>query len=519
MGSVWSATHSVTGGRVALKFVKGAIDNPDMRRRFLREARVATLVEHPNVVQIRDVFDHDDTPVIVMDLLHGETLADRLDRLGRLELGEAARIAVSVIGAAGAAHEVGLIHRDLKPENVFLSKTNGGEVVRVLDFVIAKLVRTPEDELTTAVTQTGALIGTPAYMAPEQLFGETDLDHRVDVWSIGVMLHEMLTGVRPIDGENFGQIAKKLLSQPLLSIAAFRSDLPRDVVVIVDRMLVRERAERLVDLNEAATVLAPYGAAPKPSFGPPRTRPIMDSDAEARVVVTEAADPKAETVQSGSGRSRAHDPEASTMISSPHAARAVTPAPASPSSQKRLPVDTGDAQVAASRTMVSGATTRSRTRGPVLVGAALVAVAAVVGVVIAAKPGGDDVASGAASAKAKGQGAGAVKHAASASATGSVEAPPVDSAPTAAAAEPAPSGELEAAPAPSAAPSTSPSASPSMAASAPHPKAHPAVAPKAFHVSKPVASASAAASTTAPVVPPTAPTPTSPPGLVTASPF
>ncbi|MBI2391777.1 MAG: protein kinase [Deltaproteobacteria bacterium] len=282
MGAVWSATHEITGGRVALKFLKGAGDpRSDARRRFLREARAATLVDHPNVVQIRDVVDFDDTPVLVMDLLQGETLATRLSRLGSLDLGEAARIGLQIIAAVGAAHEAGLIHRDLKPENVFLSRVSGREeLVRVLDFGIAKLVGSANSDPTAAVTQSGTLIGTPAYMAPEQVFGEKELDHRVDVWAIGVVLHEMLVGLRPVEGENYGQIAKRMLSGPIVSIAVRKPDLPDDVIDLVDRMLARERDDRLADLHVAVDVLAKYANARRPSFGPPRApRSTQDSDA------------------------------------------------------------------------------------------------------------------------------------------------------------------------------------------------------------------------------------------------
>jgi serine/threonine-protein kinase len=311
MGSVWAATHSVTGGRVALKFVKGASDSPENRRRFLREARAATLVEHPNVVTIRDVFDHEETPVIVMDLLNGETLAQRMNRKGFLELGEAARIALAVIAAAGAAHEVGLIHRDLKPENVFLAITPAGEVVRVLDFGIAKLVKRPDNAVATAVTQSGAVIGTPAYMAPEQIFGERELDHRVDVWSIGTMLFEMLAGERPVLGDNYGQIAKRLLTERIPSIRDRRPDLPDAIVEVIDRMLARERGDRLADLREAADVLAPYASQPRPSFGPPRARPMLDSDQEGRVVIR-ALEATEEANDRDSGRQ--HDVNAATEI-------------------------------------------------------------------------------------------------------------------------------------------------------------------------------------------------------------
>ncbi len=276
MGEVWSATHEITGGRVALKVLKAAnMPRAEARKRFLREARAAALVDHPNIVQIRDVIEHEDMPVLVMDLLHGETLHRRLAARGCLDLDEAARIAIQILGAVGAAHEAGLIHRDLKPENVFLARVSGsGEIARVLDFGIAKLIDDGLDGAT--VTQSGTVVGTPAYMAPEQLFGERELDYRIDVWAIGVILHELLTGVHPIEGDNYGQIAKKLLSEPVRSIAVLRPDLPADVIALVDHMLVREPENRLADLHDAVEVFAGYAATRKPSFGPPRMRAQSD---------------------------------------------------------------------------------------------------------------------------------------------------------------------------------------------------------------------------------------------------
>jgi serine/threonine-protein kinase len=302
MGEVWSATHEITGGRVALKFLKAAnMPRAEARKRFLREARAAALVDHPNIVQIRDVIEHEDMPVLVMDLLHGETLHNRLGKRGCLDLDETARIAIQIVGAVGAAHEAGLIHRDLKPENVFLAKVSGsGELARVLDFGIAKLIDDGLDGAT--VTQSGTVVGTPAYMAPEQLFGERELDYRIDVWALGVMLHEVLTGVRPIDGDNYGQIAKKLLSEPVRSVAVLRPDLPADVIDLVDRMLVREPENRLSDLREAVEVFARYAATRKPSFGPPRMR------AQSEPTSTPTPEPHLEP------EPRSVDPSASTLL-------------------------------------------------------------------------------------------------------------------------------------------------------------------------------------------------------------
>jgi serine/threonine-protein kinase len=306
MGFVWSATHEITGGRVALKFLKAAnVPRAEARKRFLREARASALVDHPNVVQIRDVVEHEEMPVLVMDLLHGETLAARIQRLGRLDLDDAARIGVQIVAAVGAAHAAGLIHRDLKPENVFLARVPGaGEVVRILDFGIAKLMDDGSDPST--VTQSGALMGTPAYMAPEQVFGEKEFDHRVDIWAFGVILYESLAGVRPIDGENYGQIALKLAKEPLHPIRDLRPELPDDVVALLDRLLARDPAERASDLHSAADVLAPYARTRAPSFGPPRPRSISERQPDSGASRlfepgARAFDPAGSTLAEGTG--------------------------------------------------------------------------------------------------------------------------------------------------------------------------------------------------------------------------
>jgi len=349
MGAVWAATHEITGGRVALKFLKSAGDpKSDARRRFLREARAATLVDHPNVVQIRDVVDFEDTPVLVMDLLQGETLANRLTRFGSFDLGEAARIGLQIVSAVGAAHEAGLIHRDLKPENVFLSRVTGsGEIVRVLDFGIAKLVgQGGSGDMSTNVTQSGTLIGTPAYMAPEQVFGERELDHRVDVWAIGVLMHEMLTGYRPVEGENYGQIAKKLLSGPIISVAVRRPDLPDDVIALVDHMLARERLNRLEDLREAVDVLAKYAMAKRPSFGPPRP-PRITQDSGPRIEPDRRnVDPGAPT-ENVSSRERVSIPEEFTALQERAPADTLVAG-----STPRPRQDTAEAHITASRVSV-----------------------------------------------------------------------------------------------------------------------------------------------------------------------
>jgi eukaryotic-like serine/threonine-protein kinase len=307
MGQVWAAIHTVTGRRAALKFLRGGPthNQPEMRRRFLREARAASAVVHPNVVQVQDFFElPDGTPVMVMDLLEGESLAQRLSRVQTLELKEAVDVLLPVISAVGTAHSLGVVHRDLKPDNVFLVRSTGpGADVRVLDFGIAKLTSASAAATDAgALTDTGALLGTPCYMSPEQSFGERDIDHRTDVWAIGVMLYEMLSGTRPVDGENMGQVLKRLMTVGITPIEVLVPDLPGEVAALVGRMLARDRDVRPSDLREVSALLSPFGSVSVQQFGAAVSeRPALDSSdpgsASDRVVVAQkhTTDPEADT--------------------------------------------------------------------------------------------------------------------------------------------------------------------------------------------------------------------------------
>ena len=165
------------------------------------------------------------------------------------------------MSAMRAAHQHSVLHRDLKPENIFLTNDgDGDEQVRVLDFGIAKLAE-PASPSSGATTQRGALVGTPCYMAPEQLFGEGEVDHRADIWSLGVIFYEMLTGGRPYEGDNTRQLMKRVSSEPVVPIEAIVPDVPRDVADLVACMLQRERAERLDDLTGAMEVLERHASA------------------------------------------------------------------------------------------------------------------------------------------------------------------------------------------------------------------------------------------------------------------
>ena len=266
MGAVWAATHTVTSQRRALKVVKATIDEA-MRRRILREARAASAVTHPNVVTVHDVIEGPDgAPVIVMDLLEGETLGDRLEREGRLAPAEAIRIMVPVLEALSMAHALGIVHRDLKPDNIFLS-----DVPKILDFGVAKLTAADGPARAThLLTESGAMVGTPCYMAPEQAFADGEIDARADLWAIGVVLYECLAGVRPADGDTVGQVFKILATGAIVPIEE-RVGLPPALSVLVGRLL----SERDLRPKDARSVIEALSAIDAPSVvdaSPPLAR-------------------------------------------------------------------------------------------------------------------------------------------------------------------------------------------------------------------------------------------------------
>jgi eukaryotic-like serine/threonine-protein kinase len=243
MGAVWAATHTVTQRTHALKLLKKKDDDPATRKRMLREARAASAVRHANVVTVHDVVEGPDgAPVLVMDLLEGESLGDRLEREKRLDLGEALRIARAILEALEAAHAAGVVHRDLKPDNVFLTKHG----LKVLDFGIAKLTANegPGRATTNMLTESGAVMGTPSYMAPEQAFGEGEIDARADLWALGVVLYECIAGARPVDGTTVGQIFKSLATGAIVPLESRVPDVPSDVAGLVRGLLTIDRNGR-----------------------------------------------------------------------------------------------------------------------------------------------------------------------------------------------------------------------------------------------------------------------------------
>ncbi len=281
MGVVWAATHAVTRKTVAIKMLKtDKASNPVVRQRFVREARAASAVAHPNIIEIRDVIELDDgAPAMVMDLLRGESLGDRIEREPALPIETLAPIMVQVLSAVGTAHAAGIVHRDLKPDNIFLVAEAGGPSVRVLDFGIAKVMPGGSElPISHGLTNTGAILGTPFYMAPEQIYGERGIDHRADVWAIGVILYECLSGRRPTEAENIGQILRIITNNEIAPLRDLAPQVPADVADLVARMLQPAKAARSASLAEAFEVMKRYApTAGSVAFSAPSTSSTADT--------------------------------------------------------------------------------------------------------------------------------------------------------------------------------------------------------------------------------------------------
>ena len=261
MGVVYEAEHTAIGRRVAIKVLHAHVARmPDAVKRFAREARAAAEIGHPNIVEVFDTGTHLGEPFLVMELLVGETLADRLARAEMVSCERACRISGHVLSALAAAHAKGIIHRDLKPENVFLLSGEVGPTVKLLDFGISKFRRAGATLEQT--TLEGIPLGTPAYMAPEQWMGRRDIDHRADIFAVGVMLYELLTGGLPYEGANQGELFLEIVRGTSLPVgpSTLESDVPAGLDAVVQRALERDRERRFSSAREFLDALRPYGA-------------------------------------------------------------------------------------------------------------------------------------------------------------------------------------------------------------------------------------------------------------------
>lgn len=255
MGAVWRAEHLLLKSHVAIKLISPELaTTSEALNRFLREAQAAASLRSAHVVQILDYGVDEGTPYIAMELLDGESLGARLERVHCIAPSETAGLLLQVGRAVARAHDAGIVHRDLKPDNVFIVRNDEDEIAKVLDFGIAKLSRRGVDGPATGATRTGALLGTPYYMSPEQIEGSAELDHRSDVWAIGVIAYECLLGQRPFDAETMGGLVLAICSKPL-PVPSARGSVPPGFDDWFARACHRDLEQRFASARDATREL------------------------------------------------------------------------------------------------------------------------------------------------------------------------------------------------------------------------------------------------------------------------
>lgn len=258
MGAVFEALNTWTSKRVALKLMLGTdAKHQDFVMRFQREAKAIGRIEHENIVQVIDLGVHEGNFFLVQEFLEGHDLRAELDERGVLPPRETRDILVPIMSGIAAAHAQGVVHRDVKPQNLFLHKNSSGKMVpKVIDFGIAKLV--DQDDGNVSLTRTGAAIGTPLYMSPEQARGDRSLDAQTDIWSIGIVMFECLTGECPFDGNNHNEVIAKILTMnapPLHSLGDFSQSLSGVVAKALER--TRDKRYRTMDEFREAVASCP----------------------------------------------------------------------------------------------------------------------------------------------------------------------------------------------------------------------------------------------------------------------
>ena len=246
MAEVYAAVNIRTERHVALKWILPALAaSNEVLARFRREALAAGRINHPNVVTIFDVVEHHGSACLVMELLAGETLAERMKRTGPMAFVEAVAIMLPAMRGVAAAHTHGVIHRDLKPDNIFLCLDVDGSIrdCKVLDFGVSKL--TVADAAVTAdITLSGNVVGTPEYMAPEQVRAGKHADHRIDIYSLGVVFYEMIAGRPPFVGEHFSGLMLDIMQRDPPPLQTLRADCPKRLAGVIHRALARDLDKR-----------------------------------------------------------------------------------------------------------------------------------------------------------------------------------------------------------------------------------------------------------------------------------
>ncbi len=288
MGIVVAASHMQLGQMVALKCMRPEVISPSYTKRFMREARAAVKLKSQHAARVLDVGEFENgSPYIVMEYLEGQDLSQLLHERGRIPIPEAVEYILQACEAIGEAHSHGIVHRDIKPANLFLTHGPSGQgIIKVLDFGVSKLldanaqsvetnpggrVRTdrprppprPQDSVVTRATD---LLGSPSYMAPEQILNASAADARSDIWSLGIILFKLVCGRGPFLAESLGELVQQVMRNRIPTLAELLPDCPPGFSEVVARCLERDRVRRYADVPELARALAPYSSFAAPSL-------------------------------------------------------------------------------------------------------------------------------------------------------------------------------------------------------------------------------------------------------------
>jgi serine/threonine protein kinase len=262
MGVVVAATHLQLDERVALKFLlPDALSNPEAVERFAREARAAVKIKSEHVARVSDVGTLESgSPYMVMEYLEGQDLAGFVHSTGAMAVPLAVEFVLQACEAIGEAHALGIVHRDLKPANLFVTRrVDGSPCIKVLDFGISKLTA-PGGGADLGMTKTSTVMGSPLYMSPEQMSSTRNVDMRTDIWALGVILYEILTGRVPFEAETMPQLCGMILQDPPRPLRDLRPDLPDALQAVIFRCLEKSRERRFANVADLAAALAPFGA-------------------------------------------------------------------------------------------------------------------------------------------------------------------------------------------------------------------------------------------------------------------
>ena len=276
MGAVVRATHVELDQPVAVKFMlPEALQSAEAVARFLREAKIVARLKSEHIARVSDLGTLETgQPFIVMELLEGQDLRHRIDNGPRISPSEAAAYVLQACEGLAEAHRSGIVHRDLKPANLFLTRRpNGRPLVKVLDFGISKGVAMGDASL--SATKTNALLGSPYYMSPEQMTSPKDVSHLTDVWSLGVILYELVTGKMPFEADTLGALFLAVYQTAPTPLVSLRGDLPPEFIALVMRCLEKDPSARFQTVEELAVALSPFApdermsTVPGPGTAPP----------------------------------------------------------------------------------------------------------------------------------------------------------------------------------------------------------------------------------------------------------